>query len=400
MTALTLDTHLGAVDALEFGPRSSQVDLVLCIQGKSPNTDVVTEWHPLARLLQDKSIRVVVPNLHSNERTRPGTISQEDFDRFVLGALTQLKVKTLLCLCGKSWGGGRCVAFLAEHPTAANSLMLIAPSLKETTAGMVSDVAQKRTLLAWAWDDTVVPIAAAQPLLEAFGHPGGDDVPGTASAAPSTVEHGLLTWITVDVGDHRIVPEYLPALVKWITPAPPPCKMCAKLAALPADCASLGDAGLQAAAAAARAAAGVLWEDSFWLVMHKRPPCGVVGHLQLISKRHFQGPSTFSNAEATIFGVTLRRCERALEQATGCDRVYTAALGSPKSGGHFHAHMMPVFDDKPPKEVTGTPFDIFLQEKLAADGVEGAAADEAECARVAEAWRFAMHDPRGPPNLP
>ena len=48
----------------------------------------------------------------------------------------------------------------------------------------------------------------------------------------------------------------------------------------------------------------------------------------------------------------------------------------------------------------GTPFDIFLQEKLAADGVEGAAADEAECARVAEAWRFAMHDPRGPPNLP
>ena len=192
--------------------------------------------------------------------------------------------------------------------------------------------------------------------------------------------------------------EYLPALVKWVTPAPPPCKMCAKLAALPADCASLGDAGLQAAAAAARAAAGVLWEDSFWLVMHKRPPCGVVGHLQLISKRHFQGPSTFSNAEATIFGVTLRRCERALEQATGCDRVYTAALGSPKSGGHFHAHMMPVFDDKPPKEVTGTPFDIFLQEKLAADGVEGAAADEAECARVAEAWRFAMHDPRGPPK--
>ena len=77
-------------------------------------------------------------------------------------------------------GWRRCVAFLAERPTAATSLMLIAPSLKETTAGMVSDVAQKRTLLAWAWDDTVVPIAAAQPLLEAFGHPGGDDVPGTA----------------------------------------------------------------------------------------------------------------------------------------------------------------------------------------------------------------------------
>ena len=53
--------------------------------------------------LAGQGIRVVVPNLHSNERTRPGTISQEDFDRLVLGALTQLKVKTLLCLCGKSW---------------------------------------------------------------------------------------------------------------------------------------------------------------------------------------------------------------------------------------------------------------------------------------------------------
>ena len=145
MTSLTLDTHLGVVDALEFGPRSSQVDLVLCIQGKSPNTDVVTEWHPLARLLQDKGIRVVVPNLHSNERTRPGTISQEDFDRLVLGALTQLKVKTLLCLCGKSWGGGDASPSL--HPTAATSLMLIAPSLKETTAGMVST--SRKSVCCW-----------------------------------------------------------------------------------------------------------------------------------------------------------------------------------------------------------------------------------------------------------
>ena len=126
--------------------------------------------------------------------------------------------------------------------------------------------------------------------------------------------------------------------------------------------------------------------------MHKRPPCGVAGHLQLISKRHFQGPSTFNAAEAATIGGVLCRCERALEEATGCDRVYTAALGSPKSGGHFHAHMMPVFDGAPPLHVTGTPFDIFLQEKLCADGVEGVAADSAECARVTAEFAKRMGD--------
>lgn len=94
-----------------------------------------------------------------------------------------------------------------------------------------------------------------------------------------------------------------------------------------------------------------------------------------------------TDAEAAAVGLALRRCEKVLEEVTGCDRVYTAALGSPKSGGHFHAHMMPIFDDSPPKNVTGTPFDVFLQEKLAADGVEGVAADPDECAKVAAAFK-------------
>ena len=163
--------------------------------------------------------------------------------------------------------------------------------------------------------------------------------------------------------------------------------------------------------------AAVLWQDQLWVVVHKKPPCGVVGHLQLLSKRHFrachsfpiplhnlllsaftaysppvcvlhaEGPSTMNDDEAAAVGPALRRCEFILEQVSGCDRVYTAALGSPKSGGHFHAHMMPIFDARPPKHVTGTPFDVFLQEKLAADGVEGAEADAGECAKLAAAFK-------------
>ena len=169
----------------------------------------------------------------------------------------------------------------------------------------------------------------------------------------------------------------------------------------------------------------VLWQDQLWVVVHKKPPCGVVGHLQLLSKRHFrachsfpirlhnpllpanatysppvcvlhaEGPSTMNDDEAAAVGLALRRCEFILEQVSGCDRVYTAALGSPKSGGHFHAHMMPIFDDAPPKHVTGTPFDVFLQEKLAADGVEGAEADAGECAKLAAAFKECISSDEG-----
>ena len=47
--------------------------------------------------------------------------------------------------------------------------------------------------------------------------------------------------------------------------------------------------------------------------------------------------------------------------------LYTAALGSEKSGCHFHAHMVPLYKATPPNSVTGTPFDLFLMKKQAAD---------------------------------
>jgi diadenosine tetraphosphate (Ap4A) HIT family hydrolase len=159
--------------------------------------------------------------------------------------------------------------------------------------------------------------------------------------------------------------------------------------------------GCRQCESAAGKRAPVLWQDDLWAVVHKQPPCGVVGHLQLIAKRHFQGPSAFTDREAMAVGLVLRRCERALERATGCDRVYTAALGSPGSP-HFHAHMVPVYaasggiaKGQPPIPLTGTPFDAFLQEKLAKDGVQGAAADPTQCMAAAAAWMREMETERG-----
>ena len=47
--AILLDTHLGTVDALEFGLR--EAPLVVAIQGKSADVDVIAEWEPAGRQL-------------------------------------------------------------------------------------------------------------------------------------------------------------------------------------------------------------------------------------------------------------------------------------------------------------------------------------------------------------
>ena len=61
--------------------------------------------------------------------------------------------------------------------------------------------------------------------------------------------------------------------------------------------------------------------------------------------------------------------------------------------------MVPLYKATPPHSVTGTPFDLFLMEKQAADGVAGAAADADKCAEVATlfAKEMAGQEPTGDP---
>lgn len=129
----------------------------------------------------------------------------------------------------------------------------------------------------------------------------------------------------------------------------------------------------------------VLWEDEHFVVARHFKEGAGLGYLFLIAKRHFQGPATMTAGEAAALGPVLRKCERALEAATGCDRVYTAALGSP-AAPHLHVHMVPVFARGPraAKRVTGTPFDAFLQD-FPVDAASRRAADGA-----AAAFRAAM----------
>ena len=82
-----LDTPLAPVEALVFGPEDSELPTVLAIHGVSNVPAVTQEWQQTAVALAAKGYRVIVPNLHSNARTRPallfGGISDQDFAVFV-----------------------------------------------------------------------------------------------------------------------------------------------------------------------------------------------------------------------------------------------------------------------------------------------------------------------------
>ena len=181
-----LATHLGNVDALEFGAR--EAPLIIAIQGRSANLDVITEWEPAARMLADAGYRVLLPNLHSNEATKPGVVGSSDLQQIII-AIYQRCGASSAVIMGKSWGGGKAVEFVAAHPSMVGALVLVAPALSDLT--LLESLTTVPTTLFWARDDTVKEFALSSHYTRA--------VPG-------------LQLHTAEEGGHRVLPEYLPTL--------------------------------------------------------------------------------------------------------------------------------------------------------------------------------------------
>ncbi|EOD14562.1 hypothetical protein EMIHUDRAFT_461511 [Emiliania huxleyi CCMP1516] len=192
---LELATHLGGVDALEFGPRGAP--LVVALQGKSANPDVIAEWVPAARLLAGAGWRVVVPNLHSNELTKPGAVASKDATQVVRDIIRSEHNCGASCavVMGKSWGGGEAVAFAAAHRAMVVALVLVAPSLSDVS--LLQQVREIPICLFWARDDAVKPFALSEHY--------------TSSLAPACTLHAS------DLGGHRVLPEYLPSIAAWLS---------------------------------------------------------------------------------------------------------------------------------------------------------------------------------------
>ena len=193
-TPFTFTTPLGDVSARIFGtPRGT--NFVLCVQGKSPNVDVVTEWQATARALASNGWCVLLPDLHTNPKTKPGVISAEDVANVLLAALKHHSVDAPIVLLGKSWGGGQATRFAASSSAQqVSKLVLVAPSLDDPK--MAAQLAMP-VLLFWAEDDTVVPMERA-------------------AAYTDGIDAKRLTFTKVASGGHRVLDEYIPSIVRFL----------------------------------------------------------------------------------------------------------------------------------------------------------------------------------------
>ena len=110
---LDLETDVGSIAALEFSG-AADGPLIVAIQGKSANIDVITEWEPAGMLLGAAGYRVVLPNLHSNERTKPGTVASADVHAVVRAIYHRYNAASAIIM-GKSWGGGEVSALCCRR---------------------------------------------------------------------------------------------------------------------------------------------------------------------------------------------------------------------------------------------------------------------------------------------
>jgi diadenosine tetraphosphate (Ap4A) HIT family hydrolase len=127
----------------------------------------------------------------------------------------------------------------------------------------------------------------------------------------------------------------------------------------------------------------VVVESDRWIVRHHMHPAPLVGWLQLISRRHVQGPAHFDRSEAAEFGIALHEVSSALERYSGALRVYAIAFG--EGSPHLHVHLvprMPGRDDTAAWKVA----DWYR----AVERGEQAAADPARVAALIEALRAAL----------
>ena len=126
---------------------------------------------------------------------------------------------------------------------------------------------------------------------------------------------------------------------------------------------------------------GLLYGDDLLVVRHMPPPYALAGWFILQTRRHCPEPVEFTDAEAASFGPMLRRCERAVREATGAARIYTGSLG--EKVRHFHCHMVPRYEPAPQGALG---WETFGLERRAAAGefhVEAAEVDRVVRAFVA-----------------
>lgn len=166
-----------------------------------------------------------------------------------------------------------------------------------------------------------------------------------------------------------------------MTAAPPP--------APPADLLDPSCALCRSLAQADRPAP--LWHDALFELRHIDPPWGIAGWVMLVPRRHVPGPAFLDEREARHFGALLRHLQGKLQQVTGAERIYTAALG--EAVPHLHCHFVPRLAQMPLGAKGWAVFDLQRAAQAGEVMIEAA-----EVARICAALQAALQ--ADPPPQP
>jgi diadenosine tetraphosphate (Ap4A) HIT family hydrolase len=132
-----------------------------------------------------------------------------------------------------------------------------------------------------------------------------------------------------------------------------------------------------------------LYRDDVWVVRAAKQSA-LPAWLQLVTRRHAHDLSQFNDVEAASLGPALRTVQRALIQASGALRVYTASLCEGTT--HFHAHLVPRLPDMPQRALGFKAFDLLDRMRkgtVDAADPETAAKVQAEVKRLLSAENLA-----------
>lgn len=204
-----VETPVGKVEVkLALPAGEIALALAVFVHGKAPEPEIIWEWSYLLDTLRQRKTAVVLPNLHSCDRTSPtivGRAPSPDATRDIsvaLGAITSWALSqtdtgaaTPVVVYGKSWGGGRALEFCAHAASAESSLQapvglcLACPAIpKDDETASPLKALTAPVLVAWARDDDVIPFPASEPLLAQL------------RARPE----GPTIFVPVDEGKHRV----------------------------------------------------------------------------------------------------------------------------------------------------------------------------------------------------
>lgn len=142
--------------------------LVLGVHGWSQRNGWRT-WQPLLAPLADAgfcAVSVDMPGWGDSPAIDHLPLMGERAVDVVIDVMNGLQKETAV-LMGKSWGGGVVINAALSHPERVTHLLLTAPAFRDFDK--LHDLTQP-VLLAWAEDDTVIPIGLAEEFVTAVPH--------------------------------------------------------------------------------------------------------------------------------------------------------------------------------------------------------------------------------------